>query len=337
MELKEAQKILEKYNRKKKKKIAINKNNTNLKNTTLENYIIKIKYMHHDITNKNINIKKITNIFLEKYNDKDIEYIIKTLYYLENNMLIEHLNKKYNNNNTIKSYLIPYTVISAKIDYYIENNIHNNLVEIIEKINKTYENDRNNNSIDIDDKDKLIIDYDTIELNKNLELLNNVEDKLIYSLYTFMPPRRLEYSNMIIQENDNNLDTKYNYLIIKNDIPINFIFNNYKTNKVFGQQKYNIDDNIKKLISEYIKENNKSNKNFLFNYTSNNFGKKITNIFKKVYNANISVRWLRISYTSYIRKQNLTNNELKSISERMAHSLETNSQYNKIKMNNNLE
>lgn len=336
MELTEAQKILEKYNTKKKKKISINKNNTSLKNTTLENYIIKIKFMHRDITNKNINIKKVTNIFLDKYNDKDIEYIIKTLYYLENNMLIEHLKKKYNNNNTIKSYLIPYTVISSKIDYYIENNIHNNLVEIIEKINKTYENDRNNNSIDIDDKDKLIIDYDSVELNKNLELLNNVEDKLIYSLYTFIPPRRLEYSNMIIEDNDNNLDKKYNYLIIENDIPISFIFNNYKTNKVFGQQKYNIDNNIKKLINEYIKENNKSNKNFLFNYTSNNFGKKITNIFKNLYNANISVRWLRISYTSYIRKQNLTNNELKSISERMAHGLETNSQYNKIKMHNNL-
>ena len=39
-----------------------------------------------------------------------------------------------------------------------------------------------------------------------------------------------------------------------------------------------------------------------------------------------------MSYASYIRKNNLTNNELKIISEKMAHSLETNSRYNKIKM-----
>ena len=71
---------------------------------------------------------------------------------------------------------------------------------------------------------------------------------------------------------------------------------------------------------------------YLFNYNANTFGKKITSIFKKLYNENITVRWLRISYTSNIRKQNLTNNELKIISDKMAHSLETNSRYNKINL-----
>ena len=87
----------------------------------------------------------------------------------------------------------------------------------------------------------------------------------------------------------------------------------------------------------FFYRNNKKNSDLLFNYKSNNFGKKLTNIFKKVYSENITVRWLRISYTSYIRKQNLTNNELKIISEKMAHSLETNSKYNKIKMYDNYE
>jgi hypothetical protein len=335
MNLEDARKILEKYE--KKKKINIKKNNTNLKNTTIENYITKIKFIHYNICNKKINIKKISNILLDTYNIKDIEYVIKNFNYLENKKIITYLYNKYENINTIKSYLIPFTVLCRKIDYYNENDVHKNLIEYIEKINKTYENDRNNNSINIEDKNKLIINYDKEELQKQLEILNNIEEQLIFALYTFIPPRRLEYSNMIIKENDINLDNNYNYIIIDNNNPIKFVFNNYKTNKVFGKQIYYIDDNIKNLINEHILINNKKNSDLLFNYKSNNFGKKLTNIFKKVYSENITVRWLRISYTSYIRKQNLTNNELKIISEKMAHSLETNSKYNKIKMYDNYE
>tara|TARA_B110000003_G_scaffold274072_1_gene313104 strand:+ start:734 stop:1744 length:1011 start_codon:yes stop_codon:yes gene_type:complete len=336
MNLEDAKKILEKYE-KKKNKINIKKNNTNLKNTTIENYITKIKYIHYNICNKKINIKKISNILLDAYNIKDIEYVIKNFNYLENKKLVTYLYNKYENINTIKSYLIPFTVLCSKIDYYNENNVHKNLIENIEKINKTYEEDRDNNSINIEDKNKLIINYDKEELQKQLETLNNIEEQLIFALYTFIPPRRLEYSNMIIEENDINLDNKYNYIIIDNNNPIKFVFNNYKTNKVFGKQIYYIDDDIKNLINEHISINNKKKNDLLFNYKSNNFGKKLTNIFKKIYSENITVRWLRISYTSYIRKQNLTNNELKIVSEKMAHSLETNSKYNKIKMYNNYE
>mgnify|MGYP006078972375 FL=1 len=336
MNLEDAKKILEKYE-KKKKKINIKKNNTNLKNTTIENYITKIKYIHYNICNKKINIKKISNILLDAYNIKDIEYVIKNFNYLENKKLITYLYNKYENINTIKSYLIPFTVLCSKIDYYNENNVHKNLIENIEKINKTYEEDRDNNSINIEDKNKLIINYDKEELQKQLKTLNNIEEQLIFALYTFIPPRRLEYSNMIIEENDINLDNNYNYIIIDNNNPIKLVFNNYKTNKVFGKQIYYVDDDIKNLINEHILINNKKTNDLLFNYKSNNFGKKLTNIFKKVYSENITVRWLRMSYTSYIRKQNLTNNELKIVSEKMAHSLETNSKYNKIKMYNNYE
>lgn len=332
MNLEDAKKILEKYEKKKQKKINIKKNNTKIKNSTIENYITKIKYIHFDILNKNINIKKISNVLLDTYNIKDTEYIIKNLNYLEKDKIITHLYEKYENINTIKSYLIPYAVLCSKIDYYKDNNIHKKLIEHIEKINKIYDNDRDNNSININDKNKLIINYNKDELEKNLELLNNIEDKLIYALYTFIPPRRLEYSNMIIKENDINLDNNFNYIIIENNDPIKFVFNNYKTNKIFGKQVYNIDNNIKELILKHINLNKKEYNDFLFNYKANNFGKKITNIFNKIYNENISVRWLRMSYASYIRKNNLTNNELKIISEKMAHSLETNSRYNKIKM-----
>ena len=79
-------------------------------------------------------------------------------------------------------------------------------------------------------------------------------------------------------------------------------------------------------------ENNKKEGDKLFDVSSNVFGKKIKKIFSEIYNEDITLRWLRISYATYIRKKGLTNNELKIISDKMAHSLITNSRYNKIKM-----
>ena len=71
MNLEDAKKILEKYG-KKKKKINIKKNNTNLKNTTIENYITKIKYIHYNICNKKINSFVINKKFYtRKYKSRN--------------------------------------------------------------------------------------------------------------------------------------------------------------------------------------------------------------------------------------------------------------------------
>jgi hypothetical protein len=331
MDISKAKEIIEKFGKTKKKKVLnIKKNLGNLKPSTIENYIEKILFISNKIKNKKLNKEYLIKIYTETFNNKHEEYIIKNLD-LDNLDLINFLKNNYKNENTIKSYLIPFTVLCSKIEYYKNGNIHNKLIEYINEINKNYENERDNNSISINDKDKIIINYDIKELTNNLNKLENIEDKLIYALYTFIPPRRLEYSNMLITNNISN-NKNNNYLIMENDIPKYFVFNNYKTNKVFGEQKYEIDDNIKELINNYINEKKINLNEYLFNYNANTFGKKITSIFKKLYNENITVRWLRISYTSNIRKQNLTNNELKIISDKMAHSLETNSRYNKINL-----
>jgi hypothetical protein len=127
----------------------------------------------------------------------------------------------------------------------------------------------------------------------------------------------------------NNLDIDHNYIIINNNKSY-FIFNNYKTSEYFGKQEFNIELNLYKYIKIYIKKYKKKNDDYLFSLTSNKLGIEINRIFKKIYNENITLRWIRISYTTYIRKKNLTNNELKKISEKMAHSIVTNSRYNKI-------
>ena len=116
MDIKDAKRILEKYEKKRGKKIDIKKNNTNLKNATIENYVTKIKHINKIINNKKVNIKRLSNIFVDNYNLKDKEYIIKKFTYLTDNELIKFLYANYTNENTIKSYLIPYAVICSKTD-----------------------------------------------------------------------------------------------------------------------------------------------------------------------------------------------------------------------------
>jgi len=312
----------------------------NLKKETAEDYSIKIKRIHKEITNNNININILLNILNNNYDDNDISYIIKELYYLENNILINYLFDKYNNKTTIKTYLIPFSVICSYIEYYKKNNIYNDIAKYIIKIGKEYDYERDNNSIKKTEINKIINNYNEEILLNNIEKLTNIENKIIYGLYTLIPPRRLEYSNMIIllENNEFELSEDHNYLICDLDYnPKYFIFKNYKTSNVFGEQKILIPNTLSNFIREYLLKKKKKDQDKFLDKTSNTLGKNITKIFSSIYNENITLRWLRISYATYIRKKNLTNNELKEISEKMAHGLHTNSRYNKIKMDENIE
>lgn len=313
------------------------KTNKILNYKTLNSYINKIIFIHKSITNKDLNIN-LMNIFNNTLNNNDIVNIINELYYLNDNILINFLFNKYSNYNTIKTYLIPFSILTSNIKYYKEDtDIYNKIANIIININKDYENKIDDNFVSKNDISKIIGDFTEKILYNKSKLLDNDYEKLIFFLYTLIPPRRLEYSNMIIKINNdkfneeiyNNLDIDHNYIIINNNKSY-FIFNNYKTSEYFGKQEFNIELNLYKYIKIYIKKYKKKNDDYLFSLTSNKLGIEINRIFKKIYNENITLRWIRISYTTYIRKKNLTNNELKKISEKMAHSIVTNSRYNKI-------
>jgi len=56
----------------------------------------------------------------------------------------------------------------------------------------------------------------------------------------------------------------------------------------------------------------------------------IAKVFKEVYKSNISVRWLRISYATYINKLDISNNEKNKLAIAMGHSLEQSGKYKKL-------
>jgi hypothetical protein len=192
----------------------------------------------------------------------------------------------------------------------------------IDEINK-YKHERYNNVLN----DKIIIiDMSPNTYQNNVKKLINSNDVLIYSLYFILPPRRLDYSKMIIDYNDdidNNTDNIFN---IKNKT---FIFNKYKTFKTYGKQIININDELFNIIIDWIKKNNNPISFPLIDT------KTINRVFKQTNGIdNISVDIIRYSYLTYLNSSHLINKmsetERKQIAYIMAHSREEQNMYIKV-------
>ena len=122
--------------------------------------------------------------------------------------------------------------------------------------------------------------------------LQTIQNYVILSLYTLIPPRRsLDYTEMKI----NNIDKKQsNYINGKK-----FIFNTYKTSRVKGQDNVQIPTQLKTILNKWIKIN--PTDYLLFD---NNGGKltpvKLNQRFEKLFGKKFS--------TSMIRKLHLSSN-----------------------------
>ena len=133
-------------------------------------------------------------------------------------------------------------------------------------------------------------------------------------------------------------DPLNNYLIISTN-PKQIIFNNYKTNKTHGQQHFNIlDTDLNNIIDEYILNNGLLNGDYLFSLKTDknkvisqpNFSHLISDVFFKVYNIPISVRFIRMSHTSYLLNKNPTIKQMEILAYQMGHSPQEQQKYKKI-------
>ena len=168
-------------------------------------------------------------------------------------------------------------------------------------------------------------------------------DKLIKALYTCIPPRRLEYGNLILAEEtkENTLEKMEkksdNYLVLKGKEPYYIILNRYKTWKRYGT--YTIDlqnkaiDDLKYLnykclldaVKVYLKDNNKLKVgDYIFGQKyGSDFGKELNKVWEGT-NKQISVDILRHSFiTNFVKKishSQANDAFLKQYSDAMGHS-----------------
>lgn len=194
-------------------------------------------------------------------------------------------------------------------------------------------NDYKNKIIEIKKKHPQII----ISGQKNKDKLNFQEKSLfkkylISCIYTYNPPRRLlDYACMnIIQKLSDfekikklkpNEVKKHNYYVIDNKV---FIFCYYKTVKIYKEQFISVNDELDKIIKDYINSMQLLPGNLLFG------NKDFEQLVRNTFDAGINT--IRHSYITYLYNQSkgkLNANLIDKISKQMAHSVKTNIGYYK--------
>lgn len=318
------------------KKITPLNINTIFKDTTITQYINIIKRNHEKLSyfnSRDINIH-ITNIFKKQHQEEDLRYVTTHMKYLNSKFIIK-MQELYDNGNTLKSNLIPYATLLGIIKEIIPKyeKLYQIVANTIISLNKNYEKIRDDNYVSNEDKLKIITDFSNETITDNINKLDTSLDKVIYSLYMLLPPRRLEYSNVyLVPKTFKNFDNDKNYLLYssKNRFPESFVFNYYKTSRNMGRQKIQIPEQLSLILHTYIIGNNIYKNNKLFDLTPNYLGKHIKTVFTYIYDADINLNYIRKSWATYINNLDISNNEKTIMIEKMAHGFMQSQKYKKL-------
>lgn len=318
----------------------------NLSENTLKTYDY---VFNHYVNNKYLlnpskMIKHFNNLYLS---DDTIRLSISSiLYYLKNNKL---------------------DGLSAEDLKKVINDYKDILMEIKNKKDEEFKNHDIIKQEFIPDLKDII----NIRENYKNQLLNNnlseTKKKIIYRkylcscLYTYQPPRReLDYKTMVIMDNlkdyndfikqfinidnlpfycneNNNIDDfdlskdkKINYNFYIKNLGL-FIFWNYKTFKTYKCQIIKVDNELKKIINEYIDYNNLKSGDLLFK--GKNFHLLINETFK-IDGRPVSINALRHSFINNfynnMKGKDIINN-IEELSRLMGHSVSVNMNYYKNK------
>ena len=296
-------------------KEKIKEHKPKLKDNSISQYIRMLKKLENiDISNFN-NIKEFLRDKKETFKKNicipflNYANIYKLDYIKEIEDYIKELNIKYN---------------KIKLDYKKTKKEENNWLdwnEILDIRKKLYKQVR---SFDIHKKEKK-------ELNGQEKTI--LKKYTILSIYTYLPPRRLEIASLIKinkKDYDKLIETKSklkdNYIVIKNKSNMFFSYNVYKSNRIYNNQTIEIPKKLIKVLNLWLKYNNDCDYLFSTNkkqMSSNTLSKFINNIFLP---HKISVNMLRHIYiTSMVDVE--TEKQKDKMAFLMGHSKFTQSQY----------
>jgi hypothetical protein len=239
--------------------------------------------------------------------------------------VIEFLKEKYENINGLKTRLSALFVVTENKDYHTD--MMDNITKYNEETNKQTKNDKQkDNWMTTEQIQKIYDDLETTTkpLFKKKDLSTKetlkVQDFVILSLFTLIPPRRaMDYIEFKI----NNINTnKDNY--IKGN---NLIFNTFKTSTQKGTQTIKTPKQLKNILTKYIKLITDKSDYLIFNnkfqqLSTPNFTLRLNKIFG---NKKVSVNMLRHIYLSEKHADNLK--EMKDDFDQMGSSLHQSNVY----------
>lgn len=179
--------------------------------------------------------------------------------------------------------------------------------------------------------------------NKDLKMkqYEKLVELVILSLYVLQEPRRnKDYLEMFYCDKSHvKKDKKRNYIFKNSNGNYSFLFHNYKTAKKYGSQEFEIENKeLNEIITKYLQHHplnkGKKGKSFCVPFLVKSDGthmnqiNSITRVLNKVFGNGISSSMLRHIYLSDKFSEDLK--ERKSVSEKMAHSLNQQRDYVKF-------
>ena len=261
----------------------------------------------------------LLNTILKNMNYESVEDLDKNP-----KKVIEYLKNKYENINALKTRLSALFVVTENKMYHID--MMDNITKYNEETNQQTKNDKQKeNWLSTEEIQTIYDDLETktkpLWKKKDLstkEILK-IQDFVILSLFTLIPPRRaMDYIEFKI----NNINTnKDNY--IKGT---NLVFNTYKTSKQKGTQTIKVPKQLKSILTKYIKLISDKSDYLLFNnkfqqLSTPNFTLRLNKIFGK----KVSVNMLRHIFLSEKHRDNLA--EMKDDFAKMGSSLQQSNVY----------
>lgn len=154
---------------------------------------------------------------------------------------------------------------------------------------------------------------------------NTLLEWTILSLYTILPPRRnLDYIVMYVTHNLNPEDKDKNYLVLGKKPE--FIFNKFKTAKVYGTQKIDVPPELMSVLDVFLAHHpNMTSREEPIKLLVDSKGKPmtaintITRILNKIFGKNVGSSMLRHSFLS--DKFGKVEKEREMLADEMAHSV----------------
>jgi hypothetical protein len=321
-------------NNSKDRKLVSNVDKTGVKyvaDTSRKNYISSLNVIHKLFKEEKLDkelLEILEKVFTGKATKGEEDKLIERMDYVKDvDKLTKEIFKKYENLNSRKFHLNSVLTLTTYIDCLKMVN-YEKIRTIYDKLVKDVYDIREKNEIKENTKIEDFGEEAIIEiLNSKMMRSEGAEGRLIYGMYSLMPPRRRsDVYDLFIKDNEDNLEDKKNYIVINGD-EIKLFYNDAKSKKSLGKQEITItNDVLKNLIREHIKISKRKEGDRLWSQqTANGFGRRVKTIFTKIYGKqegkDITINTIRHNYITYyldVIKPNVA--DAKLVANMMGHS-----------------
>lgn len=154
----------------------------------------------------------------------------------------------------------------------------------------------------------------------------DAEDKLIFALYTQVPPQRADYAEMeIIPSQSHVKDESRNYYLKREG---EFLFQAYKSANRYGPKTVRVPPALKKMLNALPKDQKYVLQAFDgVPYQPNTLSQKVIRMFKRACGLHVTINTLRRSWAAMSMRGNKTDEEVAEAASQLDHSTATHRTY----------